>query len=582
MELERNNDISEKIAAYLQGHMDPAEAEAFKKAIKQDPLLEDQVAFSMLIRAGLAELTAREARKKSEKRRIKTILLLLGLILLGLGLYFFLKDKKIEETEPNIGQRVTQPLTRPDHPVIEQGGGFSGIVSDRVNAISWNANGEVLLTGMVKGPAYFGNIELPPIGETDLFLASYSIETGYNWVRGFGSKAGVSTAEDIAIDESGQIIITGAMFDQTTFDGRTFRTVGNSNLGKMDFFLAKFDPAGNLLWLDHGGGNVVPNLQTGDNRGRAVATTIQGDIIAVGDYIGAANFGSLKLPEGGPNEDTYLAKYASDGEVLWAKAITGNFMVSAYDVATDPKGDIFVIGYFGHHNIGGHVIFDEVQLESSGGRDIFVAKYDSEGKLLWARRAGASGTGPSGGYDYATHVAPDNQGGCLVTGWFQGEAQFDSFKLTSSGGRDIFLAKYSETGEVLWAVRAGGPLNDQGSAVIIDQQQNHYCTGFFRGKAFFGTREVNSIGESDIFVAKYDRNGTLLWLRQMGGDGEAFNSDSATEMAINPMGQIALTGFFSGNMKIGSRILKSQGKEDFFLVFFDEQGNLLQFNQFEL
>ncbi|RMG81182.1 MAG: hypothetical protein D6714_13395 [Bacteroidetes bacterium] len=582
MELERNNDISEKIAAYLQGRMDPAEAEAFKKAVKQDPLLEDQVAFAMLIKAGLEELATREAGKKAGKRRTKTILLLLGLILLGLGLYFFLKDKKIEEPEPNIGQRVTQPLTRPDHPVIEQGGGFSGSVSDRVNAISWNANGDVLLTGMVKGPAYFGNIKLPPIGETDLFLASYSIETGYNWVRGFGSKAGVSTAEDIAIDESGQIIITGAMFDQTTFDGRTFRTVGNSNLGKMDFFLAKFDPAGNLLWLDHGGGNVVPNLQTGDNRGRAVATTIQGDIIAVGDYIGAANFGSLKLPEGGPNEDTYLAKYASDGEVLWAKAITGNFMVSAYDVATNPEGDIFVIGYFGHHNIGGHVIFDEVQLESSGGRDIFVAKYDSEGKLLWARRAGASGTGPSGGYDYATHVAPDNQGGCLVTGWFQGEAQFGTFKLTSSGGRDIFLAKYSETGEVLWAVRAGGPLNDQGAAVVIDQQQNHYCTGFFRGKAFFGTNEIHSTGESDIFVAKYDRNGALLWLRQMGGDGEAFNSDSATGMAINPNGQIVLSGFFSGNMKIGNRILKSQGKEDFFLVFFDEQGNLLQFNQFEL
>ncbi len=581
MGLERKDDISEKIAAYLQGRMEPAEAKAFKKAIERDPVLEDEVAFAMLIRAGLEELDTKEARKKARKRRIILAVIIVAAIL-GVALYFFCSEKTAKDSKSETSIPAAHPLPPPDNLAFEQGGGTSNAISDRVNAISWNANGDVLLTGMVKGPAFFGNIELPPIGETDLFLASYSLGAGYNWAKGFGSKAGVSTSADIAIDGSENIIVTGVLFDQTDFGERVFRTRGNSNMGKMDFYLAKFDPAGNLLWLDHGGGNMVPHLQTGDNRGRAVAVTPQDDIVAVGDYIGAPRIGGTELPAGGPNEDTYLAKYSADGTVLWAKAITGNYMVSAYDVTTDRTGNIFVIGYFGHHNLGGHVDFDGVRLESNGGRDLFVAKYSFDGELLWARSAGSSGTGSSGGYDYATHVAADDRGGCLVTGWFQGAARFGPVQLASRGGRDVFLAKYSPEGEVLWAIREGGPLDDQGSTVLIDRDGNHYCAGFFRGTASFGQHEVTSIGESEIFVAKYDLNGTLVWLRQMGGDGEWFNSDSATEMSINAFGQIVLAGFFSGKMTIGSRVLESQGREDFFLVFFDERGNLLEFKQFEL
>ncbi len=562
--------------------MDREEELAFRAKMEADPILQDKVAFAKLMMLGIEEANDKGNKngKKSWLRWLLVLLVILALILLGI--YMNSNSTNAKESETTTRHQVTDPAPIPNNLAIDQGGGTSNTISDRASSIIWNSLGEAVLCGQIKGPAILGNTELPAIGETDIFLASYSIGQGYLWARAFGSNEGISTANDIAVDGANNIVLTGSMFDKTTFNGRTFSAVGKSNVGKSDFYVAKFTPFGYLIWLDHGGGITTPNLQTGDNNGRSVAVNNRGEIIAVGDYIGSPKIGHFQLPSGGPNEDTYIAKYAPDGEVLWAKSITGNYMVSAYDVTTDRAGNIFVIGYFGHHNLGGKITLDNLQLESYGGRDIFVAKYSTKGDLLWADHAGSSGTGSSGGYDYAVDVAADNLGGCLVTGWFQGEARFGQHTLTSAGGRDIFNVKYTDEGKVSWASGTGGALDDQGSTVAIDQEGNCYSAGFFSGSAKFGDTQINSLGERDIFVAKHNPRGELIWLRQMGGNGELFSSEGATGMSINNIGQIVLTGYFSGRMQIGNQVLDSQGREDFFLIFFDENGDLIESRQFTL
>ena len=100
-----------------------------------------------------------------------------------------------------------------------------------------------------------------------------------------------------------------------------------------------------------------------------------------------------------------------------------------------------------------------------------------------------------------------------VTGFFDGSATFgagetNTTTLSSAGIFDIFVAKYDASGDLVWAKRAGGTDFDEGLGIAVDVSGNSYVTGFFAGSATFGAGETNattltSAGSDEIFVAKY-------------------------------------------------------------------------------
>src|SRR5262249_24301705 len=138
----------------------------------------------------------------------------------------------------------------------------------------------------------------------------------------------------------------------------------------------------------------------------------------------------------------------------------------------------------------------------------------------WAKRAGGTAA------DQAYGIAEDSSGNSYVTGFFSGTATFgpgeaNQTLLTSAGGTDIFVAKYSTSGELVWVKRAGGTGADQANGIGVDSSGNSYVTGLFNGSATFGGGEANqtvltSAGGTDIFVAKYNSDGTLAWAKKVG------------------------------------------------------------------
>jgi len=99
-------------------------------------------------------------------------------------------------------------------------------------------------------------------------------------------------------------------------------------------------------------------------------------------------------------------------------------------------------------------------------------------QLDWATRAGGSGS------DQALGIAVDGSGNTYVTGTFTGTASFaPGTSLTSAGAADVFVAKYDGHGTLLWATRAGGTQNEQGSSIAVDSLGNSYLTGTFSGSA---------------------------------------------------------------------------------------------------
>jgi len=269
----------------------------------------------------------------------------------------------------------------------------------------------------------------------------------------------------------------------------------------------------------------------------------------------------------------YLVKYDPAGKVAWATMATGDYNNVGNSVCTDLAGNIFVAGRFGNHNLGGSITFDTITLHSKGGRDLFLAKYDPDGQALWARRAGSPTVGKQ---DFAWGVAADADGNAVIGGWFNDTTDFDGRLLLSAGKRDAFVAKYSGAGQLLWANRCGGPENDNIGGVQTDGANNIYVTGHFTGTADFGPYQMNDRGNGDIFVAKYTPDGRVLWVIQMGGGSELPTDDVGLGLSTNPQGESVITGSFSGTMRIGDEVLVSAGSQDVFIVILDTNGNVLQ------
>jgi hypothetical protein len=116
----------------------------------------------------------------------------------------------------------------------------------------------------------------------------------------------------------------------------------------------------------------------------------------------------------------------------------------------------------------------------------------------WAKRAGGID------YDYGNGIARDGASNIFITGRFSGSATFGSTTLNSKGLSDIFVAKYDDSGKLLWVTQAGGTSNDYGQKVAIDNSGDVIVVGYFANSAVFGTITLSCAGGSDIFIAKYD------------------------------------------------------------------------------
>lgn len=429
-----------------------------------------------------------------------------------------------------------------------------------------------MIGGQFEGSPVFGDIRLQGFGGKDIFLMNCNQQLEFQWARQFGSALADDNISEIAADSRDNILITGGIYDQAQFGDQIIRTIGHSNIGPADFFVAKLNAVGQLIWIDHNGGNMTPDKQTGDNLGVTVATDNVDNIITAGIYIGSPKMGNQRLPEGGPNDDIYIAKYSPDGTLTWVKTITSDYQLMIRDLAVDKQNDFYITGRFGHHNLSGNAYFDEDTLSSSGGQDIFIAKYTSEGKLVWTAKAGSK---QLNGHDGGNCLAIDDQGNVILTGFFESVAQFGDKRIKSKGQRDFFLAKYDPSGKVIWAKSFGGSENDSGNRLCLDKKGNIYCTGKFSGTAQFDQFSLKSNGSEDMVILKCDPDGNIQWIRQAGGNSIEKSSDNVSGITINN-NKLVITGFFSGIIQFGNQTLNSVGREDIFVLFLDTQGHILE------
>jgi len=189
--------------------------------------------------------------------------------------------------------------------------------------------------------------------------------------------------------------------------------------------------------------------------------------------------------------DIYLAKFNSSGVHQWSKHFGGANADSGQALALDPAGNVFLTGYFtGTADFGGG------GLVSAGGYDMFLAKYSTAGTFAWAK----SFAGPN--FEAPNSVTVDASSNVVFTGYFQNTLNVGGTILSSAGGTDIAIGKFSNGGTLAWAKSFGGTGGD--TPLSIDTDANGYvvCTGQFAGTANFGGTSLISAGSTDIYLIR--------------------------------------------------------------------------------
>jgi hypothetical protein len=446
-----------------------------------------------------------------------------------------------------------------------------GLLADDAYGVSALSDNSTVVTGQFRDVVTFGRNEpnettLVSAGKEDAFVARFWRDGRLVWAKRAGG-GDLCLGEGIAALADHSVVVTGSFKDSATFGPGESDETTLVSAGGADVFIARYTQSGSLLWVRQAGG-------AGDDLGKGVAVLSNGSVAITGQFAGTATFGpgetnETVLTSSGPVE-AFVARCGPDGSLAWARQLGGDWGTG---VAALSAGSAVVAGSFSGTPTFGAGEPNATMLISAGEIDVFVARYDADGRLVWAKSGGGDAI------DEGRRVVALSDDSAVVLGDFQGTATFSagdpsSMSLTSAGNSDIFMVRYEADGSLAWAGRAGGADFESGQGATVLADDSVVATGTFRGTATFGQgwpgeTLLTSTGNRDVFVARYARDGTLVWAKRAGGTGAAYGVSATTLFDDS----VVVAGGFSGSFTLGpgegnETGLTSAGDSDVFLARF--------------
>ncbi|KQC06202.1 MAG: hypothetical protein APR54_01880 [Candidatus Cloacimonas sp. SDB] len=416
-----------------------------------------------------------------------------------------------------------------------------GLYDDSGYDLATDSAGNSYVTGEFRNTATFGSIELTSQGYVDVFIAKLDANGNWLWAicaEGTDSERGYG----ISIDSAGNSYIIGNFRGTATF-GTT--SITSTSIVYNDVFIAKADSDGNWLWA----------RRCGATWGNGIATDNDGTCYITGyfDIVSSGDFGTTTLTSLG-NFDIFAAKLDTNGNWLWAVQAGGQDEDYAWGISNDNSGNSYITGYF-YTAVNSHICyFGDIELLSSSGYDIFVAKLDSNGNWLWAVNEGDDG------HDYSYEISTNSNGVSFIIGEHSLPSDIGGTSMTYSG---TYVASISSSGNWLWAAETNGTAARYGQNVCSDDYGNCYASGYFFGEANFGPYTlVGWNTTTDTFAAKLDSNGDWLWAVHTGGS----SFDSGYGIAVDGIGHCYVTGDYLNTFNYGLYSLPSNGGWDIFVA----------------
>ena len=396
----------------------------------------------------------------------------------------------------------------------------------------WNNDGEFENTGVEVSHTWQdeGEYEIQlrvtdDEGGTDLLNTPLSIQViqNYGWANTWGSSVNADYCYGVASDLEGNVFVTGKVAGPTDFDpgpGVEYRDTDNGHT-----YLAKFTAEGEFVWVQLWGSQHY--CITWD-----AATDPQGNCYVVGEFELTADF------DPSPSEDLvtvndyhacFVVKYDANGNYQWVHAWPidhEGFMPHLMGIAADNNSNVYICGFFKHELpwYGG--------VETNGGADCFLLKYDTDGVFQWVGTWG--GSTPDSPYDYpsdyASAVTIDDAGDILVTGIFSGDVDFDPGPgaYLVEADHDVFITKFSPNGEHQWATMWGEIGTNTGYlsyGIATDSNNDIYLSGVYH---------------LDAALVRFDSTGNYQWLRYWGYS--VLTQQWAFDVAVDSSDNVYVTG----------------------------------------
>jgi hypothetical protein len=409
------------------------------------------------------------------------------------------------------------------------------------------------------------------------------------------------TGHDISVAHNGDFVIVGAFYQSIHFEsGSDSISLYSSNINR-EPFIAKFNTEGKLVFAIQGRGSGA-QFGEGESRANTVELLPNGDFVVAGFFRDSISFGNTAIGSTSLNalynRNIFLVKFSSEGEVLWATSASqpqheydDGWTLYSTDLCVDKDGNIFLAsrlnGEVNFNNINPISFFKYVNYLTW---TALIAKYNQDGKLLWAKSEGGEArVDPDG-------IACDKEGNLCFTGTFwQKNAHFGPFELTIKSPSEAFLVKFDTDGNVLWAKQTNSSLTTRSEAIAVDGQANVFITGNFKGNTTFGevpnSAIISSPNCAEFFIAKYDSSGNFIWVKQSSGrNNGGFNFCGQSIVADNNR-NLYVSGFHIGPIEFENVsipwmnfndvfIAKIKDTTDFFTVFVKEQEQAINLHIF--
>lgn len=420
-----------------------------------------------------------------------------------------------------------------------------GSLGEDIKGLATDNNGNVFVTGnFYSSSITFGSTTLTNAGQNDIFLAKYDRNGNALWAKGAGG-SGYDFGKAVATDNAGNVYVTGNFQSSSISFGSTTLV----SAGAEDIFIAKFDGSGVLQYEYRLGG-------AGSDQGFAITTDDADNVYFAANYNNSVTLGGFTVTSVG-GSDVVIGKISPSGTVLWLKSAGGSSGETPGGICTDAFGNIIVTGMFygSTMNIGPFVLNNV----AASNYQIYTAKYDPSGNVLWANSCGSTST------DVPYSVTTDTAANIYICGYISASFNFAGIPLAFSSSSDIFLAKYSPSGAELWGKSIGGSGTDTPYAVKTDQNNNVYICGDFGSAGVnFGNTILNTTGTGrDIFLAKYNELGTEQWATSVGAGFQ----DYSFAMDIDPAGSVIIGGSTgSTSLTFGTNTVTPVGSYDVYVA----------------
>lgn len=406
-----------------------------------------------------------------------------------------------------------------------------------------------------------------------LFLVTklFSQITNSHWA--LGSNLGDSHARIIEVAKSGNIYVKGE-YNTEEFELGGF-VIKNPVFNPNALFIAKLNSDGKVLWLK--------NFDQPAIEISGLTLDSEENIIIAGNF--AINyppkFDSIQLAKPLGAVATFVAKYTSDGNILWVKTISGTSGVvfPLGGIIVDLQDKLYFAGSYDSRNVK----IDSFELINRNypSNEIFIVCLSSEGKTVWANQFGGDA------YEIPNTITYDGNNHFILSGYFHSKSvKFDSFEIFRTPSKDpipwygdIFVVKFTLDGKVVWANSVNGNSNKSAFGAWSDGNSNTYLFGTSSSDTLIiGQTRISlkgAKGYSDAFYCKYDSNGELLYAKTY-DDGIAGGIDDISASVL-PNGEFYIIGTFDSTVtKVDNITLPYFGNvTDLYILKYNKDGECL-------